>query len=197
MTAAQFTDFWNSNFPETIPFQHHFKHDYHKRWFRIHSLPQSKRHAETSEEWQILLERQNTIATELLGRGSKIIIVTGEHEFKNAIEMHPLEDVASIKQFGFIKLPPVSLHKLSPDEFEDGDVYIPRFMVETWSPNKFDSILRDIANDDLRAFFISIENKNIVAPYDGGVDIVIKDEAKREKYKAKYKDWLSERADGL
>lgn len=197
MTAAEFTDFWNAHFPETIPIQHHFKYDYSDRWFRIHSLPESKRYAETPEEWQILLERQNTVATELLGDGSKIIIVTGEYNFKNAIEIHLLEDATSMNQFEVTKLPPIPMHQLSPDEFEDGDVYIPRFTIETWFPHKFDDIFRNIANDDLRAFFISIENKNIVAPYDGGVDLIVKDEAERDRYKKKYNDWLSYRADGL
>lgn len=197
MTAAEFTTFWNANYHETIPLQHHFKHDYPKRWLRIHSLPQSKRYAETTDEWKVLLHRQNNVATELLGNGSKIVIVTGEYQLKAAIEMHTLDDAESIKHYAFSELPSLSLHTISPDEFEEGDVYKPRFTVETWSPHKFNDILRDIANDDLRAFFISIENKNIVAPYDGGIDIIVKDEAEQNGYKLKYKDWLSLRVDGL
>ena len=37
----------------------------------------------------------------------------------------------------------------------------------------------------------------IVAPYDGGIDFIIHDEALKQHLKEKYKDWLSPREDGL
>ncbi len=44
---------------------------------------------------------------------------------------------------------------------------------------------------------ISFEQNIIVAPYDGGIDFIIFDEAKRNDLRNKYRDWLSPRADGL
>ncbi|MDJ1503014.1 DUF3885 domain-containing protein [Xanthocytophaga agilis] len=67
MTKEQFTIFWSSTFPDTLPISHYFKYDYSDRWFRIHSLPESKRYADNEEEWNILLHRQNTIISDLLG----------------------------------------------------------------------------------------------------------------------------------
>jgi hypothetical protein len=43
----------------------------------------------------------------------------------------------------------------------------------------------------------SFDRNIIVAPYDGGVDFVLQDVLTKEKYKSKYRQWLSERADGL
>ncbi len=43
---------------------------------------------------------------------------------------------------------------------------------------------------------ISFE-QNIIAPYDGGIDLIIFNDAKRNELINKYKDWLSPRADGL
>ena len=71
------------------------------------------------------------------------------------------------------------------------------FSEQIWQSNKFDSILKDIADDQLRAFFISEEKKLIIAPYDGGVDLILKDTETRNIYKRKYSDWLSQREDGL
>ncbi|MCK6616008.1 MAG: hypothetical protein L6Q51_00020 [Cyclobacteriaceae bacterium] len=60
-----------------------------------------------------------------------------------------------------------------------------------------DWLLREIANDKTRAFFVSFDKNEIVAPYDGGIDFILKDILTKEKYKNKYKQWLSEREDGL
>lgn len=45
--------------------------------------------------------------------------------------------------------------------------------------------------------FVSSTEQVIVAPYDGGVDFVLKNSGTRDFYKHKYKDWLSARVDGL
>ncbi len=44
---------------------------------------------------------------------------------------------------------------------------------------------------------VSFEQNIIVAPYDGGIDFIIFDTAKRNALRDKYKDWLSSREDGL
>ena len=67
MTKEQFEKFWISTFPDTLPISHLFKFDYKDRWFRIHSLPKSKRYADNENEWEILLSRQNQIINDLLG----------------------------------------------------------------------------------------------------------------------------------
>ncbi|HAD34930.1 MAG TPA: hypothetical protein DCF44_10630 [Chitinophagaceae bacterium] len=197
MTAEQFKQFWNSTYPDTITIGHCFRHDYPDRWFRIHSLPESKRYADTNEEWAILLNRQNTIITDLLGDNSKILFVTGDYHSDQHEEFHPIEDAKSISDVSFVPLEHIDLHKLSPEEYDQGQVYRPMFSEQVWQKNKFDNILRDIANDQLRAFFISPSKNCIVAPYDGGVDFILKDTQTRDICKKKYSDWLSERDDGL
>lgn len=57
--------------------------------------------------------------------------------------------------------------------------------------------IREIANDNTQAFFVSFDKKIIVAPYDGGVDFILKNNQTRDNFKEKYKEWLSEREDGL
>jgi len=42
-----------------------------------------------------------------------------------------------------------------------------------------------------------VDKKIIIAPYDGGVDLILKDIETRNIYKQKYSDWLSQREDGL
>lgn len=197
MTAEQFNNFWNSTYPDTIPISHYFKLDYADRWFRIHSLPESKRYAEDEQEWEILLDRQNKIITELLGNNSSVLLVTGESFLEGFTELHPLEEAKSIAGITFVLLDSIDLHKLSPEQYEPGQIYRPMFSKLIWQQNKFDNLLKEIATDELRAFFISIDKECIVAPYDGGIDIILKDEETKNIYKIKYKEWLSTTQSGL
>lgn len=197
MTANQFKEFWRSVYPETATIGYLFRFDYQDRWFRIHSLPESKRYADTKDEWRILLSRQNTIITDLLGENSKVLLVTGDYHSDEHEEMYPIENATSISNMSFTPLEHIDLHKLSPDEYDQGQAYRPMFSEQLWQKNKFDNLLQEIADDKLRAFFISIQNNCIVSPYDGGIDFILKDTTTRDFFKGKYKDWLSKREDGL
>ncbi|WP_315816997.1 DUF3885 domain-containing protein [Paraflavitalea speifideaquila] len=174
MTAEEFKAFWDANFPETIPVSHYFRHDYPDRWFRIHSLPQSKRYPGDDQEWNILLNRQNQIITDLIGENENFLLVTGEHTQEGYTELHPLTEADSIAQIPFILLEKIDLHQVSPDVYETGAFYHPMFSEQIWIPRKFDSLLRDMAEDNLRVIFISIEKELMIAPYDGGVDFILK-----------------------
>jgi hypothetical protein len=197
MTAEQFEIFWSSTYPDTIPISHYFRYDFNDRWFRIHSLPESKRYAENETDWNILLDRQNKIITDIIGENSKVIIVTGDFYYEGHIELHPITDSKSITDMSFISLDNIDLHKISPYEYDQGQIYRPIISEQIWQANKFNNLLIEIADEKLSAFFISLENKSIIAPYDGGIDIILNDSEAKKDYKEKYKDWLSERQDGL
>jgi len=197
MTAEQFNNFWTSTYPNTILIQYHFRHNFVDRWFRIHSLSNSKRYAENDAEWTILFDRQNTIISDLLNGNSDFILVTGEHTSGGYIELHPTDEVNSVREIPFVQLEPIDLNKVSPDEYEHGQLYTPMFSEQNWQPHKFDNLLKDIAEDSLRAFFVSLDKELIIAPYDGGVDFILKDTKTRDFYKQKYSGWLSARQDGL
>jgi hypothetical protein len=143
MTREQFKTFWTSRYPKTIPISHLFKHDYSDRWFRIHSLPESKRYADNDEEWRFLLSRQNSIITDILGDNSKILIVTGEYHYEGHTDLNSLEDVNSIKQFSFTYLDNIDLHKLSPEEYDQGQTYKPRFSESVWLKSKLGQRIKE------------------------------------------------------
>src|SRR3954470_19119956 len=99
MTKEQFKSFWTARYSDTIPISHSFRHDHSDRWFRIHSLPESKRYADNGEEWKVLLDRQNTIMNEVLGEKSKVLIVTGDYYFEGHKEQYRIDDIDSINIF--------------------------------------------------------------------------------------------------
>ena len=197
MTKEDFQNLWTLNYPDTVPISYLFKHDYSNRWFRIHSLPESKRYAENENEWEILLSRQNEIITDLFGLETPIIIVTGEYNWGDNRQIHITDEEEIFKSFSFVRLDNIEMNKIDPEQYDEPDIYRPAFAETVWKQKYHDKLLREIANDNTRAFFVSFDKNIIVAPYDGGVDFILIDNQTRDNYKEKYKQWLSEREDGL
>jgi hypothetical protein len=197
MKRVDFKALWESRYPGGVPISHTFRHSYPDRWFRIHSLPDSKRYPEDENEWSIILERQNTIITDILGDGSPLFFVSGNYFPEGNNGLHEVDEVDSIKNFTFKTLDHIDLHKLWPHEYRNGDFFRPVFCDLTWLPHKFDHVLRDIALDNVRAFFVAVTSDSLVVPYDGGVDLILMDNETTQQYKSKYSDWLSKREDGL
>ncbi len=195
MTKENFNNYWTSTYPKTIPLPHLFKYDYAEQWFRIHSLPQSKRWAESLDEWTILLKRQNQIITELFDENAKVLLITGEYNWGERTNYITDEETV-FKSYEFLRLDSIDLFKLNADEYDQGEIYRPAFAETTWVSHQHDTLLKEIATDKIRAFFVSIDKKVIVAPYDGGIDFVLKDSNTKDFYKEKYREWLSEREDG-
>ncbi len=196
MTAAQFNKFWISAYPAMVPIQDYFRHAYPEKWCRIHSLPESKRYPDNKNEWNTLLDRQNKIISDLLNDNPEFLLVTGNYITKDGAEIFPIDEAISIKTLSFVSLDPIDLNKLEPKEFEQGEFYLPMFSVQTWLAGKFDDLLKDMAQDNLRAFFVSPEKALLIMPYAGGIDFILMDTKSRDFYRNKYRDWLSGREDG-
>jgi hypothetical protein len=178
---AEFLRFWQSSYPQTPPVTYLFKHHLPERWARIHSLPQAKRYADTKAEWEILLRRQHAVMKDLLGDWTQADMVFNSHTASNPVPS--LKPVTYLGAFAVGENPeedtPVHAHlvTLSLDE------------------KSLDPLLRQIADDQLRAFFIG--KNRLIAPYDGGMDLILESAPACKAFKEKYADWLSERADGL
>lgn len=193
MNQEEFNKFWEINYPESYPIGHELKSVYPNRWLRIHSLPESKRYAETDNDYQIILERQNQLISDLFEENTEIIVSFGLYETELT-----KQDSKERTEFGeFEKSKTLDLHKIRTKEYEEDSFYDVYFKSDIWKKNSKNEILKAIADDEFRAIFISPKQKCIVAPYDGGMDIIANTQEKRDELKTKYKDWLSEREDGL
>ncbi|WP_116795545.1 hypothetical protein [Flavobacterium sp. 103] len=196
MTKEEFKTFWNLMYPNTIPISYLFKNNHSQKWFRIHSLPKSKRYPESENEWGILLERQNQIITDLFGENEKILLVTGEYNWGERTTFITDEEEV-FKQYKFLRLDNIDMFEYNSDDYDKGEIYRPAFAEIIWNLNHYDKLLKEIAINNVSAFFVSIVKNIIVVPYDGGIDFIFKDSQTRDSYKEKYKEWLSEREDGL
>jgi hypothetical protein len=173
----QFFIDWNTLYPQTPPIAYLFKQRLANRWARIHSLPKSKRYAETKEERAEILRRQNTIIHQLIGKDTEIRVVSLWMNDDN-----PLFTMRQMDRLGMIAL---------AEHETEYDLYT---YVTDWEPPD-DILLTMIADDAMRAFLIGPDC--LIAPYDGGMDVILKDPYTTWEFKRKYKDWLSPREDGL
>lgn len=180
LTAAgiDFMANWQARFPETPPIGHHFKHFLAKRWMRIYSLPDAQRYARDKAEWDILLARQNAVIDHLIPQDTPIqfvftVIKPDSHIFVS-FDLTPLGHVYHA---------------------DDAAAYELWALNDIWHSGHYDVFLSMIADEDLRAFIIAPDC--LIAPYDGGVDVILRDPHSAHAFKRHFSDWVSPRADGL
>jgi hypothetical protein len=78
----------------------------------------------------------------------------------------------------------------------DGEAVFQSFQFETtWESHTLNPLLIMIAEEQMRAFIIGPDC--LIAPYDGGVDVIVKDPHTCWAFKRQFKEWLSKRPDGL
>ena len=200
MTVDSFEEVWAKMLPLSPPISYVLRTAYPERWFRIHSLPESKRYPENDAEWAILLGRQNCLIEDLLGKGSKVWLVTGQYDTTNGADFVFTPD-SPLDHLSFTALTPFAeatyFDEIASDEYADEGLYRP-FLTEISSDSPiWKELLMRIANWELSAFFVTMDGQVVIAPYDGGVDVILKDEATRNAYREKYRDWLSAHESGL
>ncbi len=177
-SKQRFMAFWDARYRETPPINHFFKCCLPARWARIHSLPDAKRYADNAQEWAELKLRQNAVIAALIAEGTCLRIIV------NFIEIHnPLFKVHDFENIG------VFVDRAAETAYQSY-----QFEVK-WKPGALDDILMMIAREEMRAFFVGPDC--LISPYDGGVDIILKDESTCAAFKERFQDWLSPRADGL
>ena len=143
MTTEQFRSFWSDNYPDSYPIGHELKWIYKDRWFRIHSLPESKRYAESEDEYKIILERQNKLITDIFGEELDFFILIGLYTNDITNENYTYLDYLN----QFIKVETIDLHKIRPDEYKNKlfyDIYVKK---AKWEEDLFNDSLKRIADD--------------------------------------------------
>ena len=199
MDVNQFRHFWQQHFSDCPPVSYLFKYNLADRWFRFHSLPESKRYAEDETEVAELLARQNTVLLDVIGINAECILVSGNYADSPLAEN--LEHCLALAEFQFQDFVKLSKQDFNPDELEpDEEPFYLSLLCGTHKLKRgsLDEVLLCVADEKIVNFFIvSCERERIFAPYDGGVDIILKDSKERDEFKAKYKDWLSHHPQGL
>lgn len=189
MNEKEFSEKFEKNFWKITPVSWQLKDIFHDNWLRIHSLPNAKRYAQNTSDWEILLKRQNTIFEELLGEDSCIFAIIQEEKKKsqNWKNFFPDSEIIYWKNYMF------------KDEETGENMWELHFSFAKifWKNGRFDDIFKEIADDNARVIFVDFSKKILVAPYDWGIDIIFPDTNSRKIFHEKYKEWTSERTDWL
>ena len=195
MQKEDFKQQWDRCYQNAPLIGHLFRTIFQDRWFRIHSLPESKRYADNETEMSIILDRQNQLLTDLFGDDSKIFLVSGDYLWSGIASEQSIYE--RLNDYHFTRLDDIDLHQINAEDYDKGDLYSPAFASISWKVGQHDELLQSIAEDQEQAFFACFDKKIIAAPYDGGMDLILKDRSTRDFYRNKYQDWLSNSENGL
>ncbi|MGG6263338.1 DUF3885 domain-containing protein [Leptolyngbya sp. AN03gr2] len=196
MDVNQFRYFWEQHFANCPPVSYLFRHRLTDRWFRFHSLSESKRYAKDETEVEQLLQRQNTALLDIIGEG-KCVLVSGNYSSSPSLE----EQCSALSNFEFQEFLKLSKQDFDPEQLEPNEepVYLSLFCgTHDLKYGSLNDVLLCIADWKIVNFFVlNCNRERIFAPYDGGVDVILRNLQERDKFRAKYKDWLSLHPEGL
>ena len=203
VTQKCFQKFWESNYGHIPPLGHILREEFFEdRWFRIHSLPNSKRYADNDDEMQIVLSRQNTIFNDLIGSGQGYLLLFYTiSKTPESVRFNQISDITLLDN--------IRLDIALPENYDEECYFVSGFVNKKWEAASIDAYLEKIANDEMvvgfnacecdlyRILIIDINRNRIIAPYDGGVDMFLNTRDERDFFKSKYRMWLPAHELGL
>ena len=181
---------WQSQFGQIAPRGHLLRRALSEHWVRFHSLPDSKRYAESVDEYAELQRRHLAVASTLFGAGEPLYVFRahggerrlrgkGRHQlagrqFRDAVAVLPFESRG-----------------------QDEDRMYVRALVSKWKPDFFEAVIRLLADwKEVGVSFVSPTTRNIFCPYDGGMDVFTFSIAP-EELRMRFTSWRSAQPDGL
>ncbi len=182
---------WKTFYGSAPPVTHLLRDVILDRWLRIHSLPESKRYAETPDEYSILLLRHNTVATEVLGSQTPCLLLVGRYAEHSEVDIHSqiLPQLQSVRFALFTSL---------IDPTEPDLIINVWYALVVWSSNQFDNIIKAVADgNEANILFVSLETGEAYAPYDGGADLFLISSERQSQLKQQFRQWLSKHPQGL
>lgn len=187
-TLDELTCYWMSTYGNTTPIR--LRDKFNDRWVRFHSLPDSKRYADSEAEYLILLKRYNSILAALAENRESLLLLTAGYSETSM----PVREDPHLAAFD-----PRANHwwSIAPDD--DASCYRHLFVSEwTWEPNIFDPLLRLVADDTVSdVHLVNLSSNWVLHPYDGGTDVILASINERDRLSQKFCPWLSQHEDGL
>lgn len=185
-------EIWRVHFGDLPAVSHLMRAALSQRWLRIHSLPESKRYAQTPAEYDELLRRHNAVAAEIVGTREAILFAHGRSSASAFAAGFSEFDWAARSRVHEA----VSIKVRTSDDEED-DVLV-RGCAIRWSPGAWDDMLRDVADDRLPSIvLLNPRSGEVYAPYDGGADVFVADAERAVALKDRWMTWLSAHPEGL
>lgn len=180
---------WQSQFSEVAPRGHLLRQSLSRHWVRFHSLPEAKRYAKSDAEYVELLTRHVSVASSIFNAGEQLYVYRAwiDEPKLRGKKRHQLAG----RQFRD------AVARLPVDAAHDEDRMHVRALVSTWKPDFFEATVRLLADwEEVGVSFVSPATRNILCPYDGGMD-VFAFSVTPEELRARFPSWLSRLPSGL
>jgi hypothetical protein len=194
MNVAEFNDYWNQHFPACPLMGHVLRKTHADRWFRIHTLPDSKRYPQTNAEYTEVMRRHNNILADLLPDHRSIILLATSYSMGDLNPSLP-EVLHQLYPFELLQ----SILTSEIDEPPEFNCYSHIWLYEhQWQVHSLDPILKEVADDVINNVLLVDPKQHLIYhPYDGGADLILSNLDLRDHLKSQYHEWLSSRSDGM
>ena len=156
-------------------------------WCRFHTLPDSRRYAESESDVQLIQHRQVTLLNEVADGTSSQLIVLDQRWHGDGLSHRLI-------------VSPLLGAVLWKDQILDDELYnIPEVWI-SFGPHsvaELRPLLRAVAEEELALAVTDASASWLYAPYDGGVDIFYPDEVQKHAARERHPDWLPRSESGL
>lgn len=158
---------------------------------RFHSLPESKRYAETESEYVQVARRHLAVLDDLAGGVTSELLVVA-HSWSEDDQPHsPDAEVASLISTQYWGRVPAD-----PRDPQSWFTHFHLGSLKLADPN-LALLLLLVADEEASVVIFNASLSWLYAPYDGGADVIARDLAQRDQLRERYQDWLSRRPSGL
>lgn len=152
-----------------------------EQWVRFYSLPDGKRYAETASENVEVLKRYNDLITEFAAEDNIIVILA---KWNDKLNGHVDNFKDGDMQFSYWQT-------IQPNDSNES--YRHLYVCEVkWINGALDPLLTKVANWEEAGVILTSERSTwLIAPYDGGIDIILDTSQESDCIKDKYSDWAA------
>ena len=177
VSLRRMSAFDDTQFSEIYPVSFIMRNNLPNNWFRIHSLPESKRYPESETEWDMLIQRHRAISGKVLVEGGKCRIhysLFDDSGFPKELTPSLNWSCARLQRYG-----------------DDQMIYI-QSAEANWSFDAFSPWIRRRSEDELGWIsFHALDTDAIYSPYDGGADIFSMNPTFLARIRSSFSAWKS------
>jgi hypothetical protein len=177
---------WDARWPGSAPIGWQLDRD--ERWVRFHSLPGSKRYADSPDEYAEILRRHNAVLADLQGTlaPARLIVMAEDWDHHSFLAGWSRQ-----------ALPAAWPWRIVRDESDPEAPPAYCWVASGLSAEALDELLLAVADEKAEVMLADPDLEWIYRPYDGGADVYLPTVGARDELRERHAGWLSDHAPGL